>query len=249
MEKSNHLVMIHGLLGSMRYFSPGKYLDGVTVHTCDLIGYGGRRQESTDTALTVEEQARSVARYLREYVDQPCWLLGHSVGGAVAMLSAELEPARVRGIISVEGNFTLNDAFWCSRIAVLSEADWLSELQIMTDDPGAWLARSDIEPTPQRVEWARSILRNQPASTIQAMARAVVKETADPSYLRRVRAVVDSGIPVFLLAGEKSASGWDVPDWTRAAARDDLIQKGAGHMMMLEDPATFCSIVRSIIER
>jgi pimeloyl-ACP methyl ester carboxylesterase len=249
MKKSNHLVMIHGLLGSMHYFSPDKYLEGITVHTCDLMGYGARQQDVAGTTLTIEEQARSVARYLRERVDQPCWLLGHSVGGAVTMLAAELEPARVRGIISVEGNFTLNDAFWCSKIAALPESDWLTELQMMMDDPGAWLRRSDIEPTPQRIEWARSILHNQPAPTIQAMARAVVKETSDPAYLRRVRSVVESGMPVCLLAGEKSASGWDVPAWTRSAARDDLIQKGAGHMMMLEDPATFCGIVRSIVER
>lgn len=44
--------------------------------------------------------------------------------------------------------------------------------------------------------------------------------------------------PLYLVGGEQSAAGWDVPD---------RVPPKAGHMMMLEDPATFCRIVEAIL--
>lgn len=43
--------------------------------------------------------------------------VGHSVGGAIAMLCAHTYPDHVRRIVNVEGNFTLADAFWFYEIA------------------------------------------------------------------------------------------------------------------------------------
>lgn len=236
--------MIHGLMGSLDFFQPAVHIREATVHTPDLPGYGS--QQGT-TPFTLEAQARAVLAYLRDHVDEPCWLLGHSVGGAIAMLAAAAEPERIRGMISVEGNFTLNDAFWCAKIAAMDDATWRAEHQSMVDDPVNWLRNSGIEPDSQRLEWARAILHNQPASTLQAMARAVVRETGSPDYLLKVRAVADRGAPICLLAGERSASSWDVPDWMRRVATADVIQPAAGHMMMLEEPKEFCRIVDAMI--
>lgn len=41
---------------------------------------------------------------------------------------------------------------------------------------------------------------------------------------------------VHLVAGERSAGGWDVPDWAKTAAASDTVVPGVGHMMMLEEP-------------
>lgn len=70
---------------------------------------------------TLRQHAEWVADYVRTRVGRPVCLLGHSVGGAIAMLAASLLPGSVRMVINVEGNFTLNDAFWCRRIAAMSE--------------------------------------------------------------------------------------------------------------------------------
>jgi pimeloyl-ACP methyl ester carboxylesterase len=153
----------------------------------------------------------------------------------------------VLGLISVEGNFTLKDAFWCTRIAAMPEAEWASEYGAMEDDPAAWLERSGIEASDQRIAWARSILSNQPYETIQAMARSVVGVTGAPAYLEGVRRVLGGGVPLYLLGGELSASGWDIPEWVLALACRSQVQPKAGHMMMLEDPAAFCGIVGDIV--
>lgn len=248
MGKQKHLLMIHGLMGSIAYFSPAQYLPGILVHTPDLIGYGGNSTVLPGQRVDLAVQAAEVARILRERIGQPAWLLGHSVGGAIAMMVADLVPELVLGLISVEGNFTLNDAFWCARIAATAEPDWVAEYGSMTADAAAWLARGGIDATPQRNAWANAILGNQPHTTIKAMACSVIEETANPSYLQLVRSVIDRGIPVCLLAGERSAGDWDVPAWVVSAAQDYVIQPQTGHMMMLENPAEFCRIVASSMD-
>ncbi len=239
------LVIVHGLLGSGSYYDPQACMPDLDVRTPDLLGYGAKR--SIDVGIDLQRQAEEIARVLREEVRQPAWLLGHSVGGAVMMLAAEQAPELVRGLISVEGNFTLKDAFWCSRIAPMSDADWAAEYGAMEDDPAAWLERIGIEASDERVAMTREILENQPYSTIQAMARSVLEVTGSPSYLEGVRRVLGSGVPLYLLGGELSASGWDIPEWVLALASRSLVQPKAGHMMMLEDPAAFCGLVGGIV--
>ena len=106
----------------------------------------------------------------------------------------------------------------------------------MQQDVAATTRAWRIEPTAQRVEWLGSILAHQPADTIYAMSRAIIEETGDPGYLEMVRRVVESGVAIHLIAGERSAKAWDVPDFVRAAARSYTEIAGAGHLMMLEEP-------------
>jgi len=245
MMQETRLLMIHGLLGPIDYFGPARCLPGVEVHAPDMIGY--RRRRSEDAGIDLPRQADAMARYLREDIGKPAWLLGHSVGGAVAMMVADREPALVRGLISVEGNFTLRDAFWCARIAALGEEEWAAEYGAMEDAPATWLEKSAIEADDERIAWARDILGNQPYGTVQRMAGSVVEETGKPDWPELVRRVLVRGTPLVLLGGEQSAAGWDVPEWVLAAARQVLVQPKTGHMMMLEDPRNFCRIVGAII--
>jgi pimeloyl-ACP methyl ester carboxylesterase len=239
------LVMIHGLLGSSGFYDPQRYLPDFDVRTPDLLGYGSKR--TVEQGIDLNSQADEIVRILREEVKQPAWLLGHSVGGAVMMLAADRAPERVAGLVSVEGNFTLKDAFWCSRIAPLPEPEWAAEYGAMEDDPAGWLERSGIEAVDERIALAREILQNQPYTTVQAMARSVVDVTGAPGYLALVRRVLARGTPLWLLGGEVSSSGWDIPEWVLLLSRGSLVQPKAGHTMMLEDPAAFCGIVGDIL--
>jgi pimeloyl-ACP methyl ester carboxylesterase len=92
------LLLVHGLPGSLSYFAPRRYLPGVDVSTPDLVGCGRHRSE--ETGITLAGQAAMLARFLRDAAGK---VLGHGVGGAIAMLLADLAPDLVRGLISVEG--------------------------------------------------------------------------------------------------------------------------------------------------
>lgn len=245
MASRPRLLLVHGLLGSLRYFEPQRYLPGVDIFTPDLIGYGQRRSE--DSHITLPDQAAMLARLLHDEVGGPAWVLGHSVGGAVAMLLADLVPDLVRGVINVEGNFTLKDAFWTGRIAALPDAEWAAEYGALEAAPAAWLEQGGIEASDERIGWAREILANQPYTTVQKMAQSVLDTTGAPDYLGCVGRVLARATPLYLVGGEQSSAGWDVPDWVLAQARRVCVQPKTGHMMMLEDPGNFCRIVESIL--
>jgi len=87
----------------------------------------------------------------------------------------------------------------------------------------------------------------QPASSVQALAKAVVDATGRSDYLMRVEGVLDSGIPVHLFAGEKSRAEWRVPERFLRRAASMTIQRGVGHMMMLEDGEGFLALVASLV--
>ena len=233
--------MVHGLIGSLEYFDPVRRIVGASVGAIDLGGYGALRNECP---LTLQGQAEHVASCLS---GRPAWLLGHSMGGAIAMMVADQHPDRVAGVINVEGNFTLKDAFWSKTIAASSLDEWSERYRAMRDDVADWLTRCNIEPNAQRIEWATRILDNQPPETVHAMAQAIIAETGAPAYLDAVRRVVDRGLPIHLIAGERSAGEWDVPRFVRDAARTYTEIRGVGHLMMLEEPDAFCAAVDTIL--
>lgn len=240
------LVMVHGLIGSLGYFQPAERVAGGQVLTPDLLGYGGRR-DVDGRLLTLTGQADLISEYIERVATPPVWLLGHSMGGAIVMMVAAGRPDLVAGIINVEGNFTQRDAFWSGKIAALSREDWHERFTKMIGDPADWLRRSDISVTEERLRWATVILENQPADTIQAMSHAIVSETESDDYGQMLQQVAASDIPIHLIAGERSASAWDVPTFIRDAARSYRIIPGAGHMMMLEKPDEFCLAVSKVI--
>ena len=244
MQQDIPLVMVHGLFGPLRFFQPSIRMSGITVHTPDMLGYDAR---ATQGALTLDIQANEIVRFLRALDAGPCHLLGHSVGGVVAILAAELAPQLVKNIISVEGNFTLDDAFMCRRIAPLSAAEWQLELQHIQSQPAEWLIQGGISVTNERLQMAHCILYNQSAATLQVIARSVVKETADPAYLDNVKNLMKYGMPLHLVAGSRSAEKWNVPEWVRQGAASSLVLADCGHMMMLENPDLFCNSLMELL--
>ena len=243
------IALIHGLLAPLGCFRALEgMIEAAEARSIHLPGYGDNRALSLE-GLTLSSQAWFAARAIEEMGWKRTWVLGHSVGGAVTMLLADQRPDLVEGIINAEGNFTLGDAFWSSRIAKMPADDWAAEYAGMEADPVAWMARGDIGNSPQAREWTIDMLASQPAKTIQAVARAVIAETTPPTYLAALRRFVDRGTPLHLLAGERAASGWHVTDWARAAAKSYTIMPNTGHMMMMEAPKEFCRVIDGIFDQ
>ena len=242
------LVMIHGLIGSLAYFDPQSKIDSARVSTPDLRGYGSLRGVPADS-LTLAAQVDHLVEQLQGLGSAPLWLLGHSMGGAIAMMLADRLPEKIAGIINVEGNFTLGDAFWSSKIAKRSSESWATEYKNMQCDPAAWLQKCGVAGTAPNIQRAKQVLSHQSPDTVQAMSRAIVRETALAEYALCVRRVVERGCPIHLIAGQRSVEDWDVPEFVRAAARSFSELPDTGHMMMLEDPQAFCGLVDDIVRQ
>ena len=247
--KNNALVMIHGLLGSLDFFSPDKYIPQANIYTPTLIGYGSFDNQDNTKNLKLQDQVDFVKRLIAEKIKKPCWIFGHSVGGAIAMMFAAQNPELTKGIINVEGNFTLNDAFWSQKISKLSLDVWQQEYEELRNTPKKWLLDSGINPIQERMIWAEQILNYQPASTVKAVAKAVVLETSHQAYSQVIQLVIKQKTQIYLLAGEKSKDGWDVPEQVQDEAVRFIVQPHVGHMMMLEEPQAFCEIIRGVIEK
>jgi pimeloyl-ACP methyl ester carboxylesterase len=236
------VLLIHGLFGSLNDPTIRAAFGDARVLAPDLLGYGAHR-ERAPTTWTLDDQADHVATWLRERVDEPVHAVGHSVGGAVAVLFARRHPGLIRSLTSVEGNFTLRDAFWSQKIS----AQPLSEIEVEVGgfraDVPAWIARSGVAPTPWAIATATAWLDNQPAATLRTQARAVVAATGAPAYLDGVRELLAAGLPVHLIAGSRARSGWSVPDWIVQRAASNIDIPDTGHLMMLESPEAFARTV------
>ena len=205
----------------------------------DLPGYGVK----TAAAIGLPE----AAEFLSGLITEPVHLVGHSIGGAIAMLLATNYPECVASVVNVEGNFTLNDAFWSSRLAAMTAAQAEQEMDRLRADPTGWLTNAGVPISPATLAIAERSLAT-PAKTIHAMARSVVDITSKPAYLEHVRAVIDRGIPLHLIAGEHSRDAWDVPKFILTRAHSCLTQPEAGHMLMWNDQQAFVELVEFAIQ-
>lgn len=238
------VLFVHGLIGHMRAPEIEAQF-GPRALTPDLLGYGENTADASEISLP--EQAEYLRWILMDRGIRRAHVAGHSIGGAIAMLFARAYPDNAASVISIEGNFTLKDAFWSKALSEMSLADVERSLQNDTDNLEGWLRASGVEPTPERVEAARSHLFNQSASTVQAMAKSVVEITAKPDYLDGVMTVLNNGTRVHLIAGERSRDAWDVPPFVLDNA-DLTLVPNTGHLLTIESPQAFADAVARVTE-
>jgi pimeloyl-ACP methyl ester carboxylesterase len=240
------LVVVHGLIHACAHLRREGGAGVRPILVPDLPGYGAN---DPGTATSITRSVDFLAGWLRESGIDATHLVGHSVGGAIAMVFADRFPERVRSIVDVEGNFTLVDAFWSKGIAEGTEAEAASLLEGFRRDVRGWLERQEIAPTARTSAWAGASLDAQSALPMWTMARSVVEVTAATEYLGLVARVVERGTPLHLVAGARSGAGWGVPAFVREAAASSVVLPGTGHMMMLEDPESLVAAMERAVGR
>lgn len=242
------IVLLHGLIGSLDDSRIMAGFSGAEVHAPDLLGYG-KLQEINHATMTLEAQAEHVASCISALGSSPVHLVGHSVGGAVAVVVADRYPHLVASLTSIEGNFTLKDAFWSSQLAQMPSSGVETILSGYRQDPAGWMASAGVPVSDWTLSLARSWLENQPAATIKAQATAVVEATKSKAYLGTIRKLMRSGLRVNLIAGARSAEGWDTPEWANRLCSMRINIAGVGHLMMAESPDKFAASILACTEQ
>lgn len=248
MSRVRHpIVLVHGLFGSLGDPRITAGFVGAEVHTPDLLGYGELR-DVDHAGLTLTAQAEHIASYISSAAFDPVHLVGHSVGGAVVVLVADRYPHLVASLTSVEGNFTLKDAFWSSQLAQMSISDVETIVSDYRQNPNEWIAGAGVPISDWTSSLARSWLENQPAATIKAQAAALVEATRPKSYLETIRKLMQSELRVNLVAGARSANGWDTPGWANRLCSMRINIANVGHLMMAEAPDRFAASILTCTE-
>lgn len=97
-EPNCPIVLCHGLFGSLSdptFLEPFK---NCTVFTPDLLGYGSN--DSADlSSLDLMDQANHVLSFMDGQKIEQANIVGHSVGGAIAVLIANQYPSRVKSLV------------------------------------------------------------------------------------------------------------------------------------------------------
>jgi len=226
------VVFVHGLFGSFAGPAATRHLSPAEFSAPDLRGYGHEREVD----VSLEGQVAALRSHVESrHPETPVHLVAHSIGAVYAFTLADESPDLVETVTTVEGNFTLADAFWSRSIAVLDEDRARSEIEGRLGDPRAFLAGDAIAATDENLAKAVDALAYQPWRTVWMSASAIVDATSKPEY-QELLSRVFARQRVHLVAGERSAGGWDVPGWARDAAASSTVIPGVGHMMMLENP-------------
>lgn len=242
MSRRPPAIFIHGFIGT---FDVSKF---EAAHAAPhLLGYGEHRAVAFDQ-ISLPAQVEHIRAFIDAHVHAPVVdLVGHSVGGAIAMLFAHAYPERVRRIVNVEGNFTLDDAFWSASVGRMTPNEADAMLRGFKANPIQWLRGAVDDITPDMESLALRWLDHQPASTLRAMGQSVVEVTGSTGYLAVVRQVFEEH-PVYLLSGERSRENWNVPDWALEKCAGHETLDHCGHLMMIENPSAFAASIQRFLD-
>ncbi len=96
------VLMLHGWLDNSASFTNlAPYLSDYNLSAVDLAGHGLSDHRPDGCFYHLWDYALDIISILN-LSSQPLWLVGHSMGGAVAMLVAALAPEKVRGLIVLD---------------------------------------------------------------------------------------------------------------------------------------------------
>ncbi len=226
------LVFIHGLGCASSY----EYLRIV----CDpefgsrraiLIDLPGSGYSDKPEAYSYQTsaQARVVIELLNHLAITSFWLYGHSMGGSIAIETAELADSRLLGLIVSEPNFHAGGGAFSRDIAARTENDFIRT---------GYQALLEAETSP----WKGCLQSNAPWAVWRGAASLV--KGVQPSWNVRFQQLP---CPVWLIFGELSLPDADVDEMRQQGIEVKIIPD-AGHSMSWENPSALAKALADCIQ-
>ena len=241
-KKSLTLVMIHGHGASNEYLRPVfnypelvKY--GILIP--DLVGFGDTPAPAW-FSFKMEDQTRAVKQLMDTLaIKGDVVLLGSSMGGAIAVILAEMLGNRVKGIINAEGTIDIDDCSTPNQVIATQTYEryeatvFKQRLDELRADPEyAWVVRSQEKAGP--VSCYLSI-------------EDYVKVAKEDTLTRRL---ANLNVPILAIYGEKNKGTRTSEKRLGAIKRSSVVYiPRAGHVMMLDNPDAFYDAVSEFIEK
>lgn len=230
-QSSTPLIFIHGASGDHRHFRPQleALKDSYTCFGLDLPGHG---QSSGPTPETVDQYARAVTGWMRDMELPPSVVVGHSMGGAIALTLALNNPAVVDRLIIIGSgaHLPVSSAFLEELRAGAFNKDFL--------DWAFWL-----ETDREWVEWAKRELFNPDPALAYNDFKACSNYDVRPQ-ITRIRQ------PSLVLCGEGDkltpvSLSRELADSLPQANLELIVR--SGHMVTLEKPSALSAAIRRFL--
>jgi pimeloyl-ACP methyl ester carboxylesterase len=236
------LLWLHGLGEHAATFAPAiAHLPQHRHLLLDLPGHGGARAVLARGAApwTQPPSIAETAGHLAELLSAigPAVVIGHSLGGVIALALAERDPSNLRAVIDVDGNVSLGDCTYSSQIAAYpAEA-------FATDGHAAVCDRLEAHADPIVRGYGA---RMRTASAAQLWRYSVdLVEAATAEDLARRRAAVRTRL--VYVAGHPGGACARSRELLAAAGVDVREVGPAGHWPFVEHPARFAEVVGAIV--
>ncbi|WP_066381572.1 MULTISPECIES: alpha/beta fold hydrolase [unclassified Anabaena] len=276
------LVFIHGWLNSRGYWQPviSRLSGDLQCLSYDLRGFGESQSpletDSSQAERSVSLSANSIramsssleslhtpAAYaqdltilLQQLNINSAWLVGHSLGGTIALWAAAQMPAIVKGVICINagGGIYLKEAFEQFRTAgqrfLQVRPRWLSQVPLID----LLFTRATVSQPLDRY-WARQRVIDFVVADPEAALGALLESTTEEEVNRLPKLVSQLQQPVYFLAGADDKVM--EPKYVRhLASFHKLFQycgynvieiPNCGHLAMLEQPDAVANHIRAIV--
>jgi pimeloyl-ACP methyl ester carboxylesterase len=240
------LFLLHGVGGAKALWAP--QLEplasaGYRVVAWDMPGYGASAMLEP---YTFEALARALERLIEHIAPRRAILLGHSMGGMVALEAFAWFPGRLAGLILSgsspafgKADGAWQQAFLRERLAPLDQGETMADLA-----PRLVANLIGLEPDPAGVALATRVMSAVPGATYRAALQALI------GFDRR--ALLPSiRVPTLALAGaeDKTAPPAVMQKMAeRIAGARYACLPGAGHVANVEQPDAFNQAVLAFLQ-
>ena len=262
------LVFLHGWLLSQRYWQPlieqiaGKY----QCLVYDLRGFGDTqipaKLNSQDTHrsryYTLAAYAEDLHYLLQKLEIDKAWLIGHSLGGSIALWAADYARENVEGVICLNsgGGIYLKEEFERFRSVGKNlleyRPSWLMYIPLID----FLFARMMVD-RPLTLHWGRQRIIDFLRADKQAALAALLDSTTETEVHLLPRLVARLNQPVYFLAGERDKV-MEPKYVNHLASFHQLFAPNGnnvfeipdcGHLSMLEQPEIVASIIMEILKQ
>lgn len=263
------LVFVHGWLLSRHYWQPliDRFQTHIPCLSYDLRGFGESQPTTSQQFSTPREryQNYSPAAYaddlncLLEHLGiEAAWIVGHSLGGSIALWSAHKFPDRIRGVICLNsgGGIYLKEEF--ERFRAVGQRLVQFRPQWLRSFPGLdWVFSRDSVAQPVARQWGRQRLIDFVTAHPEAALWTLLESTTEAEVHRLPQVVAQLAQPAYFIAGARDSVM--EPRYVRHLASfhplfdvggDNLCEiPNCGHMGMVEQPEPIAREIQAILQR
>jgi 2-succinyl-6-hydroxy-2,4-cyclohexadiene-1-carboxylate synthase len=262
------LVFVHGWLLSRYYWQP--LIDRLSPHyqclSYDLRGFGrsapgapwrsGSGRTSPTDGYSLQAHAADLDSLLKQLNIPQAWLVGHSLGGSIALWTADLARDRVQGVICINagGGIYIQKDFEQFRQAgqqmLQFRPQWLRYAPLLDRVFGQMAVTQPIA-----MQWGKQRLIDFLEADYEAAKQSLLASTTPAEVHRLPQVVARLTQPVYFIAGQDDTIM--APRYVRHLASfhstfdewgENILELDAcGHLAMLEQTEAVAHYLQSIV--